>query len=458
MNLPNTLFLPELREMLAEQNAAELREFCTALHPARTADFMEGLTPAEAWQVLQYAELPTRVEIFGYFPREKQLEIIRHADRAEIAELLARLPPDDCVDILHAVEPELAEQLVASLPVAERRTILRLRAYPENTAGAVMTTEFARLSENLTVREALEELARQASELETIYYIYIVDEQDHLRGLVSARQLVSAIGKPETLLRDLMETELLTVNINEDQEEVARRVARFDLLAIPVVDREYHMLGIITHDDVIDVMVEEATEDAHRMGGMMPLVDNYLESSFVTVWRKRAGWLSLLFLAELFTFTALASFEDAIKQVIALSLFVPLCISTGGNSGSQAATLITRAIALGHVTVRDWLRVLWHELGMGLALGATLGAIGFVRAALTPQRVLGDVNAWQLGLVIAQAVAVICLWGTITGAMLPILFKRLGLDPGFASSPFVATFVDVTGIVIYFSIASVFLL
>jgi magnesium transporter len=456
--MTNTLYLPELREMLSTHNVEELREFTTALHPARTAEFMEGLTAEEAWAVLKHADIPTRVEIFGYFDREKQLEIIERGDRNEIAQLIGQLPPDDRVDILKDLAPEVVDQLLPLIPAKERRDILRLKSYPENTAGAVMTTEFARLAENLTVREALDELGRQASELETIYYIYIVDAQEHLLGLVSARQLVSAIGKPGILLRDLMEQEIVTVNVTDDQEEVARRVARFDLLAIPVVDEEHHILGIITHDDVIDVVVDEATEDAYRMAGMEPIEVQYLETSFFEVWYKRAGWLSLLFVAELFTFTALASFEDSIKAVLALSLFVPLCISTGGNSGSQAATLITRAIALGQVNVRDWFRVLRHELLMGIVLGITLGAIGFIRASLTPTAVLGNANRWQLALVIGQAVAAICLWGTVVGSMLPIFFKRIGVDPGFASSPFVATFVDVTGIIIYFSIAHVYLL
>lgn len=341
MNLPNTLYLPELREMLAEGHAAELREFCTALHPASTADFMEGLTAEEAWRVLQFAEIPARAEIFGYFPRDKQVEILKLGERAEIAQLIAHLPPDDRVDLLNQIEPDLVAQWLPLMPAAERRDILRLRAFPENTAGAVMTTEFARLSENLTVRQALEELGKQAGELETIYYIYILDDDGHLRGLVSARQLVSAMGRPDTRIGDLMEQSIVSVNVGDDQEEVARKVAHYDLLAIPVVDQARHMLGIITHDDVIDVVVEEATEDAYKMGGMMPIEESYLESRFVTIWRKRAGWLSLLFVAELFTFTALASFEDAIQKVVALSLFVPLCISTGGNSGSQAATLIT---------------------------------------------------------------------------------------------------------------------
>jgi magnesium transporter len=240
-------------------------------------------------------------------------------------------------------------------------------------------------------------------------------------------------------------------------------MARFDLLAIPVVDDDNRLVGIVTHDDVMDVVVQEATEDVHRMGAVGPLAQSYLQTPFVTIWYKRAFWLACLFLAELLTFNALAHFEDAIATVLVLSLFIPLVISTGGNSGSQAATLITRALALGDVTVRDWFRVLCHELVMGLALGMTLGAIAFVRTLFVQERVLtnpdGSVtNLWMLSLVISQAVAAICLWGTLIGSMLPITFKRFGIDPGFASSPFVATFVDVTGIIIYFSIAKIYLL
>lgn len=456
--MTNTLYLPELREMLIENNTAELQEFCSALHPARTAEFMEGLSSEEAWNVLRHAAYPARSEIFSYFDPQKQLEIIEQIDRVEIGDLIAHLPADDRVDLLKQVDPQVVNELLPLLPAAERRNILRLRSYAENTAGAMMTTDFARLSRDLTVREALEEIGRQASELETIYYIFIVDEHEHLLGLVSARQLVSAMGRPNTLIGDLMERELVTVDVGDDPEEVARKVARFDLLAIPVVDQEHHMLGIVTHDDVIDTVVEEATEDVHRMGAVGPIAENIMEAPFLTIWRKRAGWLSLLFVAEILTFTVLSGYEEAIAAVVALSFFVPLCISTGGNSGSQAATLITRALAVGHVSLDDWWRVLRHELAMGLVLGLTLGAIGFTQAVLTPQSVLGDVDRFRLALVIGQAVAAICLWGTLVGAMLPLFLKRLGIDPGFASSPFVATLVDVTGIIIYFSIARMLLL
>jgi magnesium transporter len=454
----NTLFLPELREMLAEKNEFELHEFCTALNPARTAEFMEGLDPADAWAVLRHADLKLREQIFTYFPHEKQVAIIESQDLSEVAELLAVLPADDRVDLLHDVKAELAEEILPLLPSDERREILRLRGYPENTAGAMMTTEVVMVEQSLSVRQAIDVLSREAERVETIYYIYVVDRDLHLKGVVTARQLLKALGKPDLHVGDLMETDLIFVTATEKREEVAKRVARYDLHAIPVVDDRQRLVGIITHDDVIDAVVAEATEDVLRMGAVGAMEQGYLDTPFVTIWRKRSIWLSCLFLAELFTFTALASFEKSIQTVLALSLFVPLCISTGGNSGSQAATLITRAMAVGDVKLSDWWRILRHELYMGVALGLTLGLIGFVRAALTPASVLGTADRWMLALVIAQSVASICLWGTLVGSMLPLVFKRMGIDPGYASSPFVATFVDVTGIVIYFNIADLYLI
>jgi magnesium transporter len=454
----NTLYLPELREMLAEKNAAELHEFCIALHPARTAEFMEGLDALEAWSVLEHAEPEDRAKIFSYFDREKQLAIIESVDRAEIGRLIADLPSDDRVDVLKEVPPEVVNELLPFVPAIERRDILRLQSYPEGTAGAVMTSEFAKIPQGRLVREALEEIGRQAEQLETIYYVYVVDDEDHLRGLVSARQLVSAMGKPNTKIDELMDCDLVTVQPLDDQEKVAQEVARFDLHAIPVVDSEHRMLGIITHDDVIDVLRQEQSEDVYRMAAVQPLVENYLETRLHSIWWKRSIWLSWLFLAEMLTLSVLVAFETSIREIVALTFFVPLCIATGGMSGTQAATLITRAMALGHITLADWWRVIRHELVVGLALGATLGTMGFVGAYLTPNsESLGGANPWIFAFVISQAVMAICMWGTLIGSMLPLAFLRLGFDPAYASSPFVATFVDVTGILILFTLAHIYL-
>lgn len=442
----NTLFLPELREMLANNDGAELTEFCEALHhPARTAEFMEGLSADEAWQVLAHTELLNRAEIFGFFGHHKQVEIIESQPRQEVADLIAALPPDDRVDMLSDVDQEVVDELLPLVPADERRDILRLSAYPEGTAGAVMTTEVARLGEKLTVNNALSEIARQAEELETIYYIYVVDDCDHLRGVVSARQLLSKIGKPDVPLGELMETELVTVNVLDDQEEMANKVARFDLLAIPVVDDERRMLGIITHDDVIDVVQEEATEDAHLAAAVAPLDESYLKTHLLTLSWKRGIWLMILFVAALLTAVALRIYHERLALWAWLVPFIPLVISSGGNSGSQSATLIITALSRGHITLGDWARVVWRELLMGLILGSVLGLCGFVVA-------LGFVSAGE-ALVIPVTLLLVVVSGTLCGSLLPLLFERLGLDPALMSNPFVAGIIDILGIVIYMNVA-----
>jgi magnesium transporter len=443
---PNTLYLPELREMLAENNTADLTEFCTALHPARTAEFMDGLDAAEAWAVLQHAEMPLRAEIFGFFDEDMQVEIIEAMDRAKIAQFIGDLPPDDRVDLLNEVEQDIVDELMPLVPSEERRDILRLQSYPEDTAGAEMTTEFARLNEDLTVGEALKEIAPQAEELETIYYLYVVDDEDHLHGLVSARQLVSAIGKPETQIGQLMERDLVTVNVADDQEEVADKVARYDLLAIPVVDDEHRMLGIITHDDIIDVVREEAAEDAYRIAAVEPLDEGYLETHIFTLTWKRGIWLTILFFGALLTATALGEYESTIESFAWLVLFIPLVISTGGNTGNQSATLIITALSTGDITLDDWWRVVSRELIMGLLLGGFLGLIGFFCALFVAP-------GYVAACVIPITILLVVIAGTLCGSVLPLLFSRLGWDPAMMSSPFVAGIIDVLGIVIYMKVA-----
>jgi magnesium transporter len=449
------LLIPELRAMLAEGDDRGLAAVMD-LHPATIADFAEGLTAEETWKLLAHAATDRQAAVFTFFPHDKQVELVRGVGRERISRLIEAMPHDERVDLLKRLGAEVVEDLLPLVAKADREDIRRLLAYPEHSAGALMTTDYASLPPDITVSEAMSRLRQQATTSETIYYTYVLDPQRKLIGLVSLHRLI--LSKPSALVRDVMGQDVIRVRVDQNRDEVARTLAKYDFLALPVVDAGDHLVGIVTHDDVLDVVVEETTEDVQRMASIVPMDENYLEVPLATIWRKRSVWLSCLFLAELFTFTALAHYEHAIEQVLALSLFVPLCISTGGNSGSQAATLITRAMALGHITPRDWWRVVRHELIMGLALGVTLGVIGFLRAAITPQSVLGGANRWILAAVIGQAVALICLWGTLVGSVLPLIFKRLGFDPGYASSPFVATFVDVTGIVIYFSIANVYLI
>jgi magnesium transporter len=447
----NTLFLPELREMLADGNASGLAEFCTALNPARTADYMEGLTADEAWQVLQHAEAPWRAEIFSYFEWDRQLELLRSQDSAQLADLMAQLAADDRVDLLQELDDQQrVDEVLAYLSVADRRDTLRLQSYPEGTAGALMTTEIAMLPERLTVRGALEELSRQAEELETIYYLYVVDDEQRLRGVVSTRQLVSALAKPDLRLGDLMETDAIVAEVDEDQETVADKVARYNLLAIPVVDSSRKLLGIITHDDVMDVMVQEMTEDFQRISAVSPLEEGYLETNLLTLSWKRGTWLVVLFFGALLTAFALKSYGGELQHFAWLGWFIPLIISTGGNSGSQSATLIITALSTGDVKLTDWIRVIFREWLMGLMLGGGLAMVGMgIAILLAPSP--------HDALVIPITILLVVACGTLVGATLPLIFKRLGLDPAIMSNPFVSGIIDIVGILIYINVARLIL-
>ncbi|OAI57461.1 hypothetical protein AYO47_08035 [Planctomyces sp. SCGC AG-212-M04] len=455
----NPLLLPEIRMMLAEGDAEGMAALVNDLHPASVAEFIEGLTVEEIWALLGHGDVGRQADIFSFLTEEKQRELAEGGGRERMSELLSAMSHDDRVDFLKRIDPHAVENLLPLMAKADREDIRKLLSYPEGSAGSMMTTDYATLLPDITVEEAINRLRQQATQKETIYYIYVTNEDRKLLGFVSLRHLI--LAKLNALVRDIMQSDVVYVRVDQDREEVVKIVGKYDFIAIPVVDNDHRIVGIITHDDALDVVVEEATEDAQRMGGMAPLEEPYLEVPFVEMWRKRAVWLACLFVAEFFTFSALSKYEVAMKEIVVLAMFTPLCISTGGNSGSQAATLITRALALGHIDLRTWWTVVRHEVLMGIALGATLGIIGFFRVMtplLTPADVIGDkVSRLNLSLVIGQTVACICLWGTLVGSILPMLFTKAGIDPGYASSPFVATFVDVTGIVIYFSIAQAIL-
>ena len=444
----NTLYLPELREMLATEDQSGLQEFCVALHPARVAEFMEGLTPQEAWQVIQASDRITCAEIFGFFAAEVQINILESGDATTLSQLIADMPADDRVDLLNEVDPVTMKNVLSLVPIEERRDILRLQAYPEGTAGAVMTTEVAKLPETLTVGAALEQLGRQSKDLETIYYIYIVDTEDHLRGTVSARQLVTHLGNPDTRLAEIMERNLVTVEATDDQEIVAEKVAEYDFLAIPVVDEEQRLVGIITYDDVIDVLREEAEEDAYRAAAVEPLEDGYLQTSLYELAWKRGFWLFTLFIAALLTAFALKSYRDILQQVAWLVFFIPLIMSSGGNSGGQSATLVIRALSNKDISLADTRRVLMRELLTGLLLGIALSIIGYLVGYL----LLDGPTLVDL-LTIPITLLIVVVFGTLCGAGLPLLFRRLGVDEALMSTPFVTVLIDIGGSIIYMIVA-----
>jgi len=449
----NTLYLPEIREMLAAADGAGLADFCSTLHPSRTAEYMEGLTPHETWEVLIHADVNTRVEIFGYLTPEKQIAMLETLDRKEMARLIGDLAPDDVVGLLEDVNPEIVAELLPLVPQAERRDIQRLQSFPENSAGRLMTTEFARLSEDMTVGQ-VQELFRRWGErpevLETISYLYVVDSADHLRGVVSFREIAFAAlihHDPQKKVSDLMQRNVIAVRADDDQMAVVNMLADHDLVAVPVVDHDNHLIGIITHDDVLDVVREEAVDDALRSAGIQPLDESYLETPLLSLTWRRAVWLALLFVAALFTTTALKSYEEYLDQNVWLIMFLPMIASSGGNSGNQSATLIITALNSEEVELRDWKRILRREISMGLLLGSVLALIGFVISGL-----------WTLnlskGIVVAVTLLLVVNCGTVTGSMLPLLFRRLGLDPALMSNPFVAGVMDILSIGIYMTVAS----
>ena len=420
--------------------AAELRDAWPALSWEERLEGFHRLVHAEADDFFLDLPVPDQAALLLELPPPERRLWVR---------LLA---PDDAADVIQRVPDEERPRLLELLDPSSRREVTALLAYAEDAAGGLMSPRFARLRPEMTADEAILYLRRQAREAETIYYAYVLDSDQRLVGVVSFRDLLTA--PPEQRIADLMRREVVSVPDTLDQEAVARVMTRAGLNAIPVVDSQGRMQGIVTVDDVVDVVQEEATEDIQKIGGMEALDGPYLDTGFGAMVKKRAGWLAALFIGEMFTATAMAGFEDEIARAVVLALFVPLIISSGGNSGSQASTLVIRAMALGEVSIRDAFRVARREIFSGLALGAILAGIGAIRI-FAWQGIFGTYGPRtpSIALTVAISLVLVVTWGTLMGAMLPMLIRRLGFDPASASAPFIATLVDVSGIVIYFTAA-----
>jgi magnesium transporter len=387
-----------------------------------------------------------------------QAELIRLLRPPERRVWLRILAPDDAVDLIQEFDEEERPPLLALLDDATRREVSILLAYAEDDAGGLMSSRFARARPDMTVDEAIGYLRKQAVsgfELETIYYVYVLEPDQRLAGIVSFRELFAAPGAQR--VRDVMHTDVISVPEDLDQEEVARLFAEHDVLALPVLDSAGRMKGIVTFDDIVDVVEEEATEDAHKFGGLQALDDPYLRTGFFSLIRKRAPWLIILFFGGMLTALTVEQFADTLDALTYLTIFMPLILSSGGNSGSQASTLVIRAMAMDEVRLRDWWRVARRELATGLTLGAVLGGIGLARALFFPPSALAAQTGHTIvlvGVTVAISLMGVVLFGTLAGSMLPFLLRRFGLDPASASAPLVATLVDVTGLMIYFLTAT----
>ncbi|MBP9891122.1 MAG: magnesium transporter [Planctomycetes bacterium] len=451
------LILPEVREALHGSDekavAGAVEALVSELLAADVADLLFTLEHDDAIKLFRALPPSKRIHAFEHLGVEEQEKLVETLGADTLGAVLDGMSSDDRADLFRHLPEAARERLYPMLAQAERNDVKRLLEFKEGTAGSVMSTEYATIKPEMTVSEALEHLRHVAPQRETIYVLFVVDEGRHLVGVASLRQLITAVAGSK--VSQVMRREVISAKAGADREEVAALISKYDFLALPILDDEGRMLGIVTHDDVIDVIKAEATEDAQKVGGVEALDMPYLETPVLTMFKKRGVWLVLLFIGQMFTANAMSHFEKEITVALVLALFVPMIISSGGNSGGQAASLIIRALAVGEVKMSDWWKVVRREIVTGLMLGAMLGALGFaqvlVRSWFSPEDYRG--HGMLVAATITVSLMVIVLWGSITGSMLPIILKRLGLDPATSSTPFVATLCDVTGIVIYFAIA-----
>lgn len=441
----NTLLLPDLREMLAQHDDAGVGVFCSELYPGVVAEVLEGVDAEQTWEVLSHASPVKQAEIFACFPLDFQVELVKTIPHQALSRIIEEMPHDDRVDLISEMEPEVVEKLMPLIAHAERVDILKLMQYPESSAGSLVTTDYASLPADITVAEALERLRHQAPSRETIYYVYIVDEARHLLGFLSLRNLITA--RPSARLSDIMLREVDSLKVEDTREYAANEILRNGYIAMPVVDKDDKLIGIITYDDAAEVQNEEAEQDAYRQAAVAPLDDGYLDTPLLTLAWKRGIWLVILLGASSATAHVLNYFQpgDATAASAWMVLFLPLVLASGGNAGSQSATLVVRAISQNE-TEGQVRRIAWREVRIGIMLGLTLASIAFVMAWLLLTRT-------EYATTVSTTVFLVVAFGTFFGAMLPLMLNRVGVDPALMSNPLIASMSDMLGVVIYYNMA-----
>jgi magnesium transporter len=431
---------------MTEERAPDIVEAVNDMPPELAVAVLLQLRPDRAIEVLDQPGLEREPQLFTLMPREAAAKLLAGMSADRVADIFRQVKEPHCSELLDLLDPDT------------RVNIRRLLEYPKDTAGSIMTTEFASVPSTHTVQQTLDYIRHVESSRETVYAIYVLDPlSKKLVKTISLRRLVT--GDPEApVLSVARPGRVITATPFMDREDVARLISKYDLLAVPVVDGD-RVIGIVTVDDVIDAIVQESTEDVQKFGGMAAINEPYMEIGFWQMMKKRGGWLCALFLSEMLTASAMQGYEGELEKAIVLTLFIPLIMSSGGNSGSQATSLLIRALALHELEIKDWWRVALREVPNGLALGTTLGLVGIVR--ISPWQYFGLYDYGEHWILIALTVGValigIVMFGSLTGSMLPFILQRIGFDPASASAPFVATLVDVTGLVIYFSVASLIL-
>lgn len=446
------LLQPEIQSLIEERQLGLLKEILLDWTPADIAELLVELSEKERVIIFRLLSKELAADTFEYMDFDTQMELLKSMGREETAVILNEMDPDDRTALFEELPSAAAKQLIQLLSPEERKTAVTLLGYPENSVGRLMTPDYIAIKPSFTIQQTLDFIREHGKNKETLNIVYVVDDNGKLIDDVKIKDFL--LAPLDHTVADLMDENFVGLHVFDDQETAVEAFKKYDRVALPVVDRAGMLIGIVTVDDVFDVAEEEATEDIHKLAAIQVLEDSYSTIPLFEMIKKRGSWLAVLFVGEMFTATAMGYFEDEMRRAIVLTLFIPLIISSGGNSGAQAATLVIRALSLGEVTLRDWFIVFKRELYTGLALGVVLAIIGFLRIfvwELTTD-IYGE-HWFLIGATVSLSLIGVVLWGTISGSMLPFILKKFGLDPATSSAPLVATLVDVFGVVIYFSIA-----
>ncbi len=447
----------EVSALITNRDHVALKAKLAPWLPSDVAPILSELPVEQLAMLFRGCSKELSAAVFSYLDHNAKHKLLKTLTQPQAAALLNELPPDDRTEFLNQLPLDLAMQLICLLTPEERKITQDLLAYPEHSVGRMMTLDFVAVHAGWTVREALDYIRTHGFDRETLSMIYVTDEEGHLLDDIRVRRFL--LSEPETRVSALMDGNFATLAPADDREKALQVFRKYDRIALPVTNHDNKIIGIVTADDMLDVASEEATEDIQKLGGSEALDEPYTTIALTKMVKKRASWLVVLFLGEMLTATAMSYFEDELAKAIVLSLFIPLVISSGGNAGSQAATLVIRALALGEFRLRDWWRIMRRELAAGLMLGTILGGIGFLRIMIWSRfSHIYDPSPLRVATTVGTALVGIVLWGSLMGSMLPLLLKRLGFDPATSSAPFVATLVDVTGLIIYFTVALVIML
>ena len=447
------LLLPEIQELIRDRNWTELRDIVDEWPVAEIADLLMEQTPSD--QVLFFRVLPRHLssDVFSYLDPEYQNTLIETLSAEETRHLLANLAPDDRTMLLGELPGQVTQRLINLLSPQDLKEVRQLLGYPERSVGRLMTPDYVAVRQNWTIQQAIDHIRQIGKTSETINVVYVTDTQWVLLDALDLSVLI--LAKPDDRIADVMDEQYVSIQASEDREVAVDLLKKYDKIVLPVTDSNGVLLGIVTVDDLLDVAEEVATEDFQKLGGVAALDTSYLSADIWTLFKKRSGWLAVLFLGQMLTASAMERFESELGTLLALAIFIPLIISSGGNSGSQATSIIIRAMALGEITLSDWWKVMRREMVVGLTLGVFLALIGLARVLSWDFFGFYDYggSGVLIGLTVAVALVGVVSWGSLVGSMLPFLLRRLGLDPATSSAPFVATLVDVTGLLIYFSAA-----